>query len=247
MNKVLKIFPIILLLTLVSCNSGPVLDIDRAEIDEYVQSCLDPERIYDITQGARYSRDDETYQVNGYAHYDTLVLHSIQEASESSSITRNIFYKEDLPVYVEEYITEFGEDESNYTERKVYLNGRDVIEAEERSSVLDIELEVFKAVEISADEYDFDCPVNALLQEGDFEMKYGEFLILGPESYLILENSESKYGVALYITQGDELLDNLYARPLDYQGKTLYFDYEFREMNGIERMIYHGAEIIEED
>ena len=222
------------------------MDIDRAEIDAYVESCLDPEKIYDITQGARYSRNDETYRVNGYASYDTLILYSIEEHSENSSVNMNIFFKEELPVYVEEYISTFGEEESKQTERKIYLNGRDIIEAEERSAVLDIDLELFEKVELDVADYNFEKPSNAILQEGEFEMKYGEFLILGPESYLILENDESKYGVALYIMQGDELLDDLYAKPLDYEGKTLYFDYEFLEMNGIERMIYRGAEVIED-
>ncbi|MFT4599952.1 MAG: hypothetical protein ACI857_000119 [Arenicella sp.] len=247
MIKIFKIFPALFLFFLVACNSDPVLDIDKEGIDDYVASCMNPEKIYDITQGARYSRNDETYQVNGYALYDSLILHTIEENTQNSATTRNIFYKEDLPVYVEEYISTFEEEESTVTERKIYLNGRDILEAEERTAVLDIEFEEFASVDLSVSDYDFDRPKNALFQEGEFEMKYGEFLILGAESYLILENPESKFGVALYIIKGDELLDNLYARPLDYEGKTLHFDYEFLEMNGIDRMIYHGAEVLESE
>ena len=75
-------------------------------------------------------------------------------------------------------------------------------------------------------------------------MKFGQFLIINPDSYLILENDKSGYNVAFYILEGDELLDELYANPDAYKGKTIKVNHEFMKMSGIERMIYRGGEII---
>ena len=155
----------------------------------------------------------------------------------------NIFYKDELPVFIEHFSSEFNESSSSYSERKIYLNGRDVINAYERTAVSEFEIEEveFKAVDVLLSEYDLDQPKDAVKQENDFEMKYGEFLIINPESYLVLENEKSEYGVALYIMDGDMLLDELFAKPNDYRGKTIFVHHEFLVMQGVERMIYKGG------
>ena len=88
-------------------------------------------------------------------------------------------------------------------------------------------------------------PFNAIQQQGDFEMKFGEFLVMGPQSYLILSNETSKYDVALYIQQGDFLLDELYTYPKKYKGKTVFANYEFINENGVTKMAYRGGMLIE--
>lgn len=230
---------------LFSCNGERTLDISKEEIDEYVAECLDTALIYDIIVGPRYSREDESYHVTQYSQYDTTILYATEEFSKESSCRMNVFYKEDLPVFVEEYITEYNESSTESIERKIYLNGRDIIHAEERKSLNEYEIDQvkFSQVDLNRDDYDLDKPGNALYQENEFEMQFSEFLIINPESYLILKNPKSGYSVALYILKGDDMLDELYAKPNQYKGKTVRFDYEFANMNGIERLIYKGVEI----
>jgi len=244
MKRILHILPVVVL---IACQSKPKLEITTDEIDLYVASCLDAERIYDINLGPRYSRDDETYKADEYAYYDSLVLITCEEYSEKEFSTMNIFFKQELPVYIEQYISAYNEADGDIIERKIYLNGAEILEEHERTGVTDYELEnaAYKQVELSIEDFDFERPRRATAQEGEFEMKFNEFLIINPESYLILKNEESKYGVALYILEGDELLDELFSKPLIYKGKTLKFDYEFLKMEGIERMIYRGAEVEE--
>lgn len=244
-----RIFLILPVLLLIACSSKPSLDITPDEIDDYVSSCLDEERVYDITLGPRYSRNDESFKADEYAYYDSLVLITCEEYSETGFTSMNIFFKEELPVYIEEYISTYNEADGDIIERKIYMNGAEILEAHERSAATDFDLEtaVYKKVERSITEYDFERPRRAVAQEKEFEMMFNEFLIINPESYLILKNEESKYGVALYILEGDELLDELFSKPLIYEGKTLKFDYEFIQMNGIERMIYRGGEILEKE
>jgi hypothetical protein len=233
----------LLLIALVSCKSEPALDITEEEIDTYVESRLDPSLIYDISQSPRFSREDESYQVNQYELYDTIVLLTSEENTTTNFDQINIFYKDKLPVFIEHFSAEFNENSSSYSERKIYLNGREVIKAYERTAVSEFEIEEveFAAFDVALSDYDLDKPEKAVKQEGDFEMKYGEFLIINPESYLVLENEKSGYGVALYIMDGDMLLDELFAKPNDYRGKTIFVYHEFRVMEGVERMIYKGG------
>lgn len=240
---------VICFVLLISCNNERTLDITKEEIDEHVSECLDTSIIYDIIVGPRYSREDESYQVTEYSQYDTVTLYASEEYSEHSSKRLNVFYKDELPVFVEEYISIFSESSTESIERNIYLNGRDIIYAEERKALNDYDLDQvkFKVVELNREDYDLDKPANAVYQKDEFEMQFTEFLIINPESYLILKNPESGYSVALYILEGDEMLDELFAKPLEYQGKTVRFSYEFANMNGIERLIYRGVEIIEKE
>lgn len=240
----IRVLPIFFLAFLVSCGGKPSHDMTEQEIDQYIESCLDTAKIYEIAQGLRFSRDDETYQVTEYSQYDTVILYNVAEASQTDQVNINMFFKDDMPIYLEEYRYEFSGESTSIIERKVYFTGSDILKAYERSTENegDIELEKFEESDnIGFSDYDFSRPKRAIDQEGEFEMKYGEFLIINPESYLILENDKSKYGVALYILEGDMLLDELFAKPEAYRGKTIFVHHEFLTMNGIERMIYRGG------
>ncbi|MBD3636679.1 MAG: hypothetical protein HUJ25_05000 [Crocinitomicaceae bacterium] len=240
MKNYIPLFLIALLIW--SCKRGPAIDMTEEEIDAYVQTCVSPDRVYDIGLGLRYSRDDESYQVTEYTYNDSLILHNIEEISMEHSRRRNIFYKNNLPVYLEDYLFEYG-DSLKITERKVYLTGDGLLAAYERSGESELAVEGFKfhKVDMKFKDFDFQRPKDAMLQKGEFEMKFGEFLIINPESYLILENDKSEFGVALFILEGDLLLDELYEHPKEYKGKTIFVQHEFMNMNGIERMIYRGG------
>lgn len=211
------------------------------EIDAYVESCLDPEKIYDINFGMRYSQNDLAYQVTEYRMNDTIVLHNINETSEFTQLNQNIFYKDDFPVFIEQYHWDFSGNELAYSEKKIYLTGDDVLKAYERTGNTDELNSKFEETTVAFESFDFQKPKDAVNQEGDFEMKFGDFLVINPESYLILENEKSGWGVALYILEGDMLLDQLFAYPENYKGKTIEIHHEFMNMNGIERMIYRGG------
>ncbi|MCB9225122.1 MAG: hypothetical protein R2780_01310 [Crocinitomicaceae bacterium] len=238
-----KLLPFLFIVLLLSCKGKKGLDITEEEIDEYVASCLDTSKIYDILAGLRYSRNTETYQVTEYSKYDTAVLNNSQEITEYSTIMMNYFYKEGLPVYIEEFKYMYEPDNVEVIERKIYLDGYDIIKAYERRAEFETEIDgkEFEEVTLDIADYDLERPERAIHQEGEFELKFDDFLIINPESYLILENKESGYGVALFIIEGDMLLDELYSEPKNYQGKTIEVFHEFMMMNGIERMIYRGG------
>jgi len=244
-----KLAIVIFLAVLFSCSDKKTLEITPEEIQDYVAACTDSTRVYDIIQGARFSRDDETYQSSAFYYNDSLVLLVIEESSQEKLVNTNIYFKEDVPVYIEEYISKFNENEGYVAEHKAYLNGADVLASEERKAndAYAIEELEFVAADLEYDEYDFLKGLRAVNQEKEFEMAFEEFLILNPESYLILENKESGYGVALFIMKGDENLDLLYLDSDTYRGRKVFFDYEFTVMNGIERMLYMGVEIKEEE
>lgn len=234
-------------LVLLGCKSGPTHNMTENEIDAYISDCLDTSQIYEIAAGLRFSKDDASYQVTEYSLYDTVVLYNTIEENTTSQRLLNIFYKDDLPIYIEEFKYEFPKEYTKVTERKIYLTGSGILKAYEKSSEFEFEIDdqAFEEVSLSYSDYDFERPRDAISQQGDYEMRYGEFLIINPESYLILENEESGYGVALYILEGDELLDELFAKPIDYRGKAIFVHHEFRMMSGIERMIYRGGVVAE--
>jgi hypothetical protein len=238
-----KFIPLLLIVILCGCSSPPI-SMTEDEIDDYVVSCTSSDVVYDIGLGLRYSREDEAYQVNDYTLNDSIVLYNIEETTQYTATNINIFYKDDWPVYTEEFYWEFPQDGFyKVTERKIYLTGDDVLVAYERSADSDEEVEgmAFTEIDVEFEELDFERPKNAVAQEGDFEMKFGEFLIINPESYLVLDNDDSGYGVALYIMEGDMLLDQLYASPEEFKGKTIQVYHEFMNMSGIIRMIYRGG------
>ena len=76
-------------------------------------------------------------------------------------------------------------------------------------------------------------------------MKFGEFLIFDNQSYLVLENENSGFNVALFIIQGDPMIDELYSNPEKYKGKTIFTTHEFHNIAGLDRVVYTGGKIIE--
>lgn len=228
------------------------LVITEAEIDEYVSSRLDPAEIYDITPGLRYSKDVgdflETYEVVGYEQKDSLILYTEQVITAEKEVNRNTFFKEELPVYVEEYTVWMDERQSPFEQRKAYLNGAEVIAAYERKGMNEEELEekAYDKTAVAISEFDFDNPKQALLQQGAFEMKFGEFLIMPQSQYLVLENKESGYNIALLILQDDELLNELFQHPDDYHGKTIFVTHHFMTLNNVNQMIYDSGVVVEE-
>ena len=237
-----KFLPLTFVLFIFACSSPP-LDMSEEEIDAYIASVVDPEKIYDIRESLRFSKDDEAYEVTEYSNSDSVILYLTEYTTETDLRQLYIYYKDGFPVYIEEYYYEFPQEYYKVTERKIYLNGEDVMVAYERTANTDegIEEAEFEEKDVPYTNYDLSKPKDALAQNGEFEMKFGEFLVINPDSYLILDNNKSGWGAALYIIEGDMLLDNLFENPDAYQGKTIEVHHEFMIMNGIERMIYRGG------
>lgn len=234
----------------VSCSpwDEPIsLAITPDEIDSYVAAKCNPSEIYDISTSMRFSRNDgHAYSVTRYNQQDTTIMFS-EVIEEKNGITyRSTFFKQGLPVYVEELFTNSENGMTTMTERKVYLNGAIILKALERKATHeeDIESLSFQEITMMRIQFDFDKPVRAMNQQKEFEMKFEEFLTIeGSASYLVLENSESGYSAALLLYEPDQLIQELYSDPEKYKGKTIFAYHNYMQMGGMTQMIYTGGEI----
>lgn len=237
-----------LFIALVSCTGKSKLKVNTAEIDTHIAAILKEDVIYDVAESMRFSKLDETYEVVEYTKGDTLFLHAEIFSNENFTVNRNIFYLEGLPVYITEYFIKNTVSEDPYLEREIYLNGKSVIAANERSALYEnnLELEEFTKTSVSISEFDFERPKNAVNQTEDYQMRFGEFLVIDPQTYLILENKKSGYAVALFVSEEHALLNKMHEDPNAYQDKIVFTYHQFFESNGIARMAFIDAVIVQE-
>ena len=236
---------------LVSCSGNgelKSLDIDEKSIDQYVEEKLDTSQTYDILTGMRFSKGENyAYSAVRFSQNDTAILYTELIEDSTGTIYRNLFYKDKLPVYVEEDIIVSDGITTTYKQRKIYLNGAIILKAYERSASDKDTLaeKEFTEITMTMNQFDFERAEKSVTQLGDYEMSFGEFLILDLMSYLVLQNKESGYSVALYLIEGDDLINTLYANPDAYQGKVIRCYHQFMYISGIQQMVYTGGEIIE--
>lgn len=236
---------------LVSCSGNgelKSLDIDEKSIDQYVEEKLDTSQTYDILTGMRFSKGENyAYSAVRFSQNDTAILYTELIEDSTGTIYRNLFYKDKLPVYVEEDIIVSDGITTTYKQRKIYLNGAIILKAYERSASDKDTLaeKEFTEITMTMNQFDFERAEKSVTQQGDYEMSFGEFLILDLMSYLVLENKESGYSVALYLIEGDDLINTLYANPDAYQGKVIRCYHQFMYISGIQQMVYTGGEIVE--
>jgi hypothetical protein len=245
------LFSGIVFLFLFSCSVNgekQSLDIDEAGIEAYIAEKTDSSQIYDITRGMRFSRaDGYAYSAVRFSQNDTAVLYT-ELVEETNGITyRNFFFKEALPVFVEETTTKLENGVVVCTQRKVYMNGAIILKALERSAASEEELELvpFKEITMTRGQFNFERAEESIRQTGDYEMKFGEFLILEQASYLVLENDESGFSVALFLMEADALINQLYENQEAYQGKTIEIYHEFMFINSMQQMVYMGGTMVE--
>lgn len=248
----LKYLPVLVLLFSACSNNGTSItgekishqELDTSGIDAYVKEKMDTSQIYEVKLGMRFSQEGNiAYTASSYNQNDTTILYSEEIESPTGNTYRNLFFKESLPVYVEEYITMEDANGMNFIERKTYLNGAIILKSLERSSLIEEELvnQPFKEITITKGSFDFDKPANAIAQSGDFQMRFGEFLDFNSLKYLILENEESGNNVALLINGFDSFLAELYNNPTAYQNRVVIPTFEFVTMNGMVQMVYTGG------
>ena len=244
----LSVFTALLALLVVACKSRPTIEITQEEIVAYVDSLKSPDMEYSVGQSLRFAKDEQTYKAIEYLLGEEIVLHYEEFNTDDVLTSRSIYYKKGVPVFISEGIVDNAAEKESFVEKEIYTNGDDILLAQKRSAEYDSELPYveFKESDADLDDSDFERPKNAIRQTGDFEMKFGEFLLIEPEKYLILENKESQYDVALFFVDSDPLLDSLQTRPDFYQGETIFVKHQFRLVNDIERMIYMGGFIVED-
>lgn len=245
------LFPFFGFLFLISCaGNGELksLDIDEKSIDQYVQEKLDTSQNYDILTGMRFSKGENyAYSAVRFSQNDTAILYTELIEETTGTTYRNLFFKDKLPVYVEEDIVLSDGITTSYVQRKIYLNGAIILKAYERSATDKDSLaeKKFDEITMTMGQFDFERAEKSVTQQGEYEMKFGEFLILDLMSYLVLENEESGYSVALYLIEGDDLINTLYANPDAYQGQVIRCYHQFMYISGIQQMVYTGGEIIQ--
>lgn len=241
-------FSLVLTLLFACGGNGPeeTLDVSTTEIDTYVSDKLSESQEYDVTQSLRFAHDTETYEVIEYMQNDTVVLFMEIHYTDELQTVRQTFFKEGLPVYVDELLVK-NVLENPFTQRKTYLNGADVIESYERYAENETDLEYMEYAEVDIDweSFDFQRPADAIHQEGEFKMQFGEFIIIDPQTYLILENESGYYDVALFVSEPHPLIDQLNGDPESYEGQTIFVNHQFVLMNGIERMLFIDGELKE--
>lgn len=238
---------LLILFFLIACSGEQGIEISTTEIDAYVSDKMGESQIFDVSQSLRFSRENETYEVVRYMQNDTVVLYMETDVTKDEQIIRQTFFKEGVPVYVDEFIAS-NINEIPFTQRKIYLDGLNIIESYEKSAFAEMDLEGIDYEKANADisEFDFARPDSALQQKGDFEMSFEEFIIIDPQTYLILENNESKYDVALFVSEEHPVLTQLFANPDDNKGRTIFVTHQFVLMNGIERMLFIEGEFIDD-
>ncbi|WP_027420915.1 hypothetical protein [Crocinitomix catalasitica] len=235
-------------LVIVSCTRNKSIEIDVDGIKSYVADITSPDREFAVGQSMKFSKENRSYRAIEYLLEDSIVLH-YEELENGDDITRrSVYYKSGVPVFIDENIVsnvlEFG-----FVSRQIYTNGHDILSATERAAVneMDLEFAPIKEANVNINDYDFDRAHRAVSQTGEFEMKFGEFLIIEPDNYLILENDKSNYNVALFFQEGDILIDSLQSNPDLYQGETIFVYHSFVMVSSIERMLYKGGFIVEDN
>lgn len=234
-----KIAYLLLISVFFACKGDEGMEISVDEIDAYVEEKLSDSQLYDVSQSLRFSHESETYEVVKFMQEDTVVLFMETISTDDEQILRQVYYKHGKPVYVDEVIAN-NTNEAPFTQRKVYLNGSSVIESFKRTGTMESELEFvdYEPAKVSADEYDFEKAERAMAQKDEFEMQFEEIMRVGDQRYLILENPESKFDVALFISEPTPFLVDLEENTANYKGKPLFVTHQFILMSGVERMLF---------
>lgn len=237
-----------------SCNSNQKSDlVPEPTVKDSLQTAIE-EKVLQIIQekdslivipSLRYSKGaSETYTVQSYNSTNEVKL-IIEESFSNDKIAQRAFYLDNgYPIFIKESTSIFEDSTEVYTERKIYLNQSELYKVYEKHSFAEVFMfddTTFHEGSVNIAEYNYQNAINALQQSGKFALHFDDFLLIDPQSYLILETADSTMNVALFIKQGDSILNVLFENPDKYKGTALKVKHYFEEMNGIERMIYNGA------
>ena len=237
-----ELWLLVLPLLVLGCSKPMTIE----EVDDYVLDKMQPDQVYDISVSPNYSRDQELLQVVVYEQNDSLIMVSEEKTTSNYYRYRSIFFKDNMPIYCDEYYEDMADVDEPYRERKIYFHNNEFNKGFERSAGWATGLDDVEYAEATFDLEDFNFDgyyKRAINQEEEFDMKFGEFMEMPEQTYLILENTESGWNTAFMIINSDPFLDNLYTQPDLYEGKSISVYPLFREIDGITRMIYAGGEL----
>lgn len=163
---------------------------------------------------------------------------------------REIYFENNEIIFIKEMYSELINQVESYSESLVFIKDEVVYKAYVKKEYNELplfsEMDNFEIADFDINEIDFDKIKRALLQRGEFEMRFDQFLSIEPQTYLIVENADKTINVALFIKEGDEVLNKLFENQKDLKGRKLSVNHYFEEMNGVTRMIYNGAVFIED-
>jgi hypothetical protein len=236
MHKVVYLFAFLML---VGCGGKKGMKISTTEIDQYVEMKSSDDQIYDVSQSLRFAtkNSSNTYEVVRYMQNDTVILYRETEITDEKYVVRQTFYKSGVAIFIDEF-TALNQLEMPFKHRKIYLDGVSVLTVKERSANTEEDLEVtdFTDGKAKFEDFKFEKPELAMTQKGPFEMRFEDFLIMPPQTFLILGNEESLYEVALFVSEPHDLLDQINLDRKAYVGRPFFVTHQFILMAEIERM-----------
>jgi len=246
------------ILLIVSCGDDNKIeeDVDQDQRDSIESTIIDIVMAtkdldsLDMIPSLRFSSGENiTYTVKQYMYQGEVKMITVEDYANDYVRGSEFYYDNGQPVFVSDYISEFDDSSEVYTEHIIFLNNNEVYQSYVKNEFNDepiFEDTLFEKSTIDISTLDFEKPLRALHQEGEFEMYFDEFLLIEPQSYLIVENADSSINAAIFIKYGDELLDKMFEDPKAFEKKKIWVNHYFEEMNGIERMIYNGAKLRED-
>lgn len=232
-------------------STGNELDSTQRRIENKVNQIFAKQDSLVPIPSLRFAKGaDETYTATMYGENQVTVRIREEEISNEKIWGRDYFYHEGQLIFIKEQGSVFKNAVEEYTERLIYFNEGVVYKAYEKHQFTDDDMffdTLFKSTEIDLADRDLEKPNRALQQKGEFTMYFDEFLLIEPQSYLIVENNDKSINAALYIVEGDSLLNVLFENPKVYKKHKIWVYHSFREMNGVERMIYEGAVLLKDN
>ena len=196
-----------------------------------------------------YGGDNEKYTARQYIAGDAVKMMKVEDFKDDYQKGTEIYYKDGFPIFVSEYTSDLSGEEEVYQETMIFIHNQSVYDAytkDQFSEAVSFDDTAFKTTAATLNSIDFETPLRAIQQKGEFAMYFDEFLLIEPQSYLIVENADSSMNAAIYIKYGDSLLNDMFESPQAYEHKKIWVSHYFEDMNGIERMVYNGARLLED-
>ena len=249
--------PILLTTLLIACSGNtdqeeqPLISKDsiKVAIEDKVNAIIAMSDSMQMVPSLRYAKGEtETYTAKMFGMNQTTKRIREEHFSNEIIVGRDYYFDNDQLIFIKEEGSRFEDATEVYTEKLIYIHSGNIYKAFEKHQYTEDNMfddTLFQSADIDLSSFDLEKPMRAIEQREEFSMYFDEFLLLDPQTYLIVENKDKTINAALYIIEGDSLLSEMYANPSEYEGKKLWVYHSFREMSGIERMIYHGAVLVD--
>ncbi len=241
-----------------ACESNPnhsekgvkneVVDSVQESIESKVEAIIAMSDSLQMVPSLRYAKGEtETYTAKMYGKNQVTLRIREEHFSNEIIIGRDYFYDNNRLIFIKEEGSVFDNTEEVYVEKMIYVKDGGVYKAFEKHEFTEDDMfsdTLYQSVDFDISSIDLGKPLRAIEQRNEFAMYFDEFLFIDPQTYLIVENKDNSINAALYIIEGDSLINEIYSNPSSYEGKRLWVYHSFREMSGIERMIYEGSVLL---